>query len=867
MRRSPGRFNHAPHFVVPTLLMLLSLLLPATSWAQAYFLAQLSGNQENPPIAGAARGTAAFTLIGSDLYYSMTVEGLTGDPTAAHIHAGARGVNGGVIFNLGPDFIDPPAGTRRTATGTVSGLTAAQISELYAGRYYVNVHTAANPGGELRGQLDIAGGTHLSADLSTADENPPVGGAGRGTAAFTLTDEGLQIDITVTGLSGAITAAHIHAGDIGVNGGVVFDLGPSFVGNHAVAFWRRGAAAPDLTPARVQELLAGRLYVNVHTAANPGGEVRGQIQTSGGFGLSAKLEGGQEVPPVAGPGAGSAAFTLTPQGLVYDLTVTGLTGPITAAHFHRAAAGSNGPVVRDILASFTGNTAFGVWTPQDSSPLTPTLICDILAGNIYVNVHTAAHPGGEARGQLALSAGRTSLTATLRGNEEEPPTGATGTGTASLRIGPAGVDFDISVDGLTGPITAAHIHLAPVGTNGGVILDLGPFFAGTSHARGTWAAPSLANVKNLLRGDCYVNVHTAAFPGGEIRGQVLLSSGAGMLFPLTGDQEEPPVATAAVGTGTATLTSQGLVLGITVDALSGAFTAAHFHAGETGVNGGVVRDLGPAFAAGHAEDVWSPLDGSPLTPALTQSLLTGSIYANVHTAPNPGGEIRGQVTMADGFFADAELLGGAEVPPVATEGMGTAGFRLSENALVFDVSYAGLRGAFTASHFHRGTVGVNGPVVFDIGSTFVGGTARSAWTSLSAPALTATDVCDYLLDALYVNVHSTTNPGGEIRGNLGELVPAGIDPTPAVPTRLELAAWPNPSAGRSEVRFFLPSAAEVEVTLHRVDGARVATAFSGTLPAGDQSLVLDGSALPVGLYLVRAETPFGVGTTKWFRLR
>ncbi|MEZ4651815.1 MAG: CHRD domain-containing protein [Candidatus Eisenbacteria bacterium] len=186
------------------LLVLLLSVVPGAAWAQAYFVAQLSGNQENPPIAGSGSGTAAFTLIGSDLYYSLTVQGLTGPITAAHIHAGARGVNGGVVFNLGGDFIDPPSGVGSTASGHISGMSSTQVTALLSGDYYVNVHTAANPGGEVRGQLDLAAGTHLTADLSGSDENPPVAGAGRGTAALTLTDEGLMVDLTVTGLTGRI---------------------------------------------------------------------------------------------------------------------------------------------------------------------------------------------------------------------------------------------------------------------------------------------------------------------------------------------------------------------------------------------------------------------------------------------------------------------------------------------------------------------------------------------------------------------------------------------------------------------------------------------------------------------------------------
>ncbi|MEZ4651817.1 MAG: CHRD domain-containing protein [Candidatus Eisenbacteria bacterium] len=422
------------------------------------------------------------------------------------------------------------------------------------------------------------------------------------------------------------------------------------------------------------------------------------------------------------------------------------------------------------------------------------------------------------------------------------------------------------MEGLTGAMTAAHIHNAPIGSNGGVIFDLGPFFGGTPHARGTWAAPTLAQLKSLLRGDCYVNVHTAANPGGEIRGQILLSSGAGMVFPLTGDQEEPPVATGGVGTGSATLTTQGLVLNATVDGLNGVFTASHFHSGETGVNGGVLRDLSAAFAGGHAEDVWSPSDSSPLTGALAQSLLTGGIYANVHSTTSPGGEIRGQVYMADGFFADTQLNGGSEVPPVATPALGTGAFRVSEGALVYDVSYDKLEGTFSASHFHRGTVGVNGPVVFNISGSFVGGTAKGVWGAVSGTALTATDVCDYLGDALYVNVHSSTAPAGEIRGNLGDLTPADAPVVAATVPRLDLQAWPNPTSGESRVRFDLPRAAEVTLTLHTVDGARVATVWSGELEAGVREVDVDGRALPVGLYFLRAETSAGTQSIKWIRV-
>jgi hypothetical protein len=149
----------------------------------------------------------------------------------------------------------------------------------------------------------------------------------------------------------------------------------------------------------VAALLSGNLYVNVHTAANPGGEIRGQVNLSSGTGFAASLDGKQEGTPVTTGASGTGAFTLANAGLVFNTTVTGLD--FTAAHFHNAAAGVNGGVVRTMTNDFVGNTASGVWTSTDSEPLTNELIGELLQGNIYVNAHTVANPGGEIRGQLS----------------------------------------------------------------------------------------------------------------------------------------------------------------------------------------------------------------------------------------------------------------------------------------------------------------------------------------------------------------------------------------------------------------------------------------------------------------------------------
>ena len=107
--------------------------------------AHLTGAEEVPPVSTSAMGDAKFT-VGKDgsVKGSVTTTGVQG--TAAHIHQGAKGQNGGVIVPLtkSGDTYTAPEGAK---------LTEAQLSAFKAGNTYVNVHSAANKGGEIRAQL------------------------------------------------------------------------------------------------------------------------------------------------------------------------------------------------------------------------------------------------------------------------------------------------------------------------------------------------------------------------------------------------------------------------------------------------------------------------------------------------------------------------------------------------------------------------------------------------------------------------------------------------------------------------------------------------------------------------------------------
>jgi hypothetical protein len=106
------------------------------------------------------------------------------------------------------------------------------------------------------------------------------------------------------------------------------------------------------------------------------------------------LSGSNEVPPVATSATGTATVTIKPDHtVVVKESVTGMTA--TASHIHEAAAGANGPVI--VPFTKTGDNTFAA---ADTAKLTDSQYESFKAGKLYVNVHSAAHPGGEIRAQL-----------------------------------------------------------------------------------------------------------------------------------------------------------------------------------------------------------------------------------------------------------------------------------------------------------------------------------------------------------------------------------------------------------------------------------------------------------------------------------
>lgn len=230
------------------------------------FTISADASQEIPANASAATAAGTFTLDQTTLALtgSVTVTGTVA--TAAHIHGGLAGGNGGVVMALEVDgaTISVPADTT---------LAADQMQSMLNGEYYLNIHSAEFGGGEIRDQLTRPGLEVIQVSLSGDNEVPAVTSTASGTGYVTLdtTTGAMRVQVITTGIT-TPTASHVHTAVAGENGGVLFALtqDEGVVGNFA-------GSVETLEAAALTTVLDGGTYINVHSAENAGGELRGQI--------------------------------------------------------------------------------------------------------------------------------------------------------------------------------------------------------------------------------------------------------------------------------------------------------------------------------------------------------------------------------------------------------------------------------------------------------------------------------------------------------------------------------------------------------------------------------------------------------------
>jgi hypothetical protein len=494
----------------------------------------------------------------------------------------------------------------------------------------------------------------LAARLNGSQQVPAVSTNAVGVGGFSLNAsmDTMCITITCTGLSGPITAAHIHEGAVGATGGVVLDLQPNINGNQIMAT----ITGTNLNAANLSKYLQGLYYINIHTAANPNGEIRGQILLETDNCFVANINGMQQVPLVSTGAMGLGVFKLSKsnQRLSYHVITNGLSGSINSIHLHTGAIGTNGPVAEDLTSSISttnGNVISG-------EIINPSILTDLNAGNLYINVHTTANPGGEIRGQL-LKDNYFAFDARLDGGQQVPAVTTNANGVAHLTLNNTRdtLWYNIVVNGLTDTITSAHLHNAALGANGPVALDVSANIMGNViQGMVTGAQLTSSIISELLEANLYINIHTTANPGGEIRGQVLRYVREAYSTNINAGQQVPSNASVAVGSGIFTIDrdQKEVHYMIVVNGIN--FTDAHIHKNVKGQNGGLFYDLSTYFTNNGAFGYWTNTDATlPFSTVQSLAFRRDSVYVNFHTAAFVQGEIRGQIDRGFNCYTSIPL--------------------------------------------------------------------------------------------------------------------------------------------------------------------------------------------------------------------
>ncbi|HEX4945865.1 MAG TPA: CHRD domain-containing protein, partial [Blastocatellia bacterium] len=546
----------------------------------------LDSMQEVPTNNSIATGTVTisnYNATARTFDINVTVTDLPpADVTGFHIHRAPVGTNGPVIVNLQPLAALVPAGTGFTFNATGVTLPVEHEAAFLGGITYVNVHTAVAPGGLIRGQVfsngnvNLASGTATGTNSVTNVENA-MGGSGADSLVGSF---GINV---LAGNPGNDTIVGGPGNDT-MNGG----------DNNDVLVWSNGDN---------NDVLDGNLGTDV-VQVN-GSVTAGDVFTAGANGARIAVARTNLVP-----------FALD-IGTTEQLIVNGVGGDDTLT-LNSLAGVADLAEIR--LNGFAGNDTFNV--PSTVSPI--ALNIQGHAGADRFVLATASNStttlnGGIGTDTLDYSAlttpvtvnlglGSTGLSASLDGLQEVPPqttTAAAGTATIS-NYNAATKTFDISVtvtDLDPAAVTGFHIHRAPVGTNGPVIVNLQPLAALVPSGTGfTFTAMGVTlpveHEAAFLGGITYVNIHTAVAPGGLIRGQVFSNGNVNL----------------ASGTATGTnsiINIENVTGGSGNDSLLGSI-AANLLQGNPG-NDTIVGGPGAdTFLGGDNNDVlvWSNGDGS-----------------------------------------------------------------------------------------------------------------------------------------------------------------------------------------------------------------------------------------------------------------
>lgn len=436
------------------------------------FTARLSGMNNttvnNPNAVGIAN---LFLSSNRDtLYFNLAVGNVGNTLSSVHIQAGPAGSDGPSLVIFDSTIVDNKLNATITDS-TLSTLLPLLISE----DLYVNVYDNTNPAaGSARGQIKLERDFGFFANPDTAQEVPVTSGGAIASANFKLdqTEDSLTVKVVCSGLSGPITGIHLHQGIVGENGPVILDLSP------LVEEGSRIDSIIEIPEELEGDLAAlvksGRVYLNIHTAAFPNGEIRGQAKSSTDLyfdfyasndNLAAPQTSASNI-AAAGHAYINSTFDTLRYFAVYEIDSLSSNPVITAFT-------TNGAPTKTLTPE--NGIISGVWTSTDATPLTIISINALLQDQVGFTMNTLFNPAGEMSGTLnramrdayVFDLDTNQVVDTL--NLEKRPLGA---GMISVNTRGTHAHYMMAYDSLSSDVSSAPLYLGVAGERGPLILGL-----------------------------------------------------------------------------------------------------------------------------------------------------------------------------------------------------------------------------------------------------------------------------------------------------------------------------------------------------------------------------------------------------------
>lgn len=461
------------------------------------------------------------------------------------------------------------------------------------------------------------------AELSGSEAIPAVNTNGKALVSFIFSPDRSKVTVSgmLVNLDGAVTEAKIHLGITGETGPEILDLMPVISGRDIVG-------QLNTPPGLLQNLLLNGVYAEISTSAHPMGEIRGQFVCETDMDYESMLTGGQVIPPTGSNAIafGGIHFPLGSHDLAYAFIFRGLSSAITEVSI------MEGNTVVTYMPNMAAGLIQGI---IDLDTINSDFLLKAREGKYDILIKTVNFPQGEIRGKLN-HVGFFGSVAPINSVQIPPPAPfSTGFGFSHSNLNGALTQLTTTAFINNLQPTSVKIHIAAPGQVGPELATMDPTAIPGLYTK-TYNITE-AQLTDFAQGRLYINVTTAAYPNGELRGVMKNTLRKAYAFDLCGAQMVPPTNSNALGIAVASVDQANCYLHykLITDDLASVPVDGYFAQGAVGING----------IAFHAIDNTAPvITGSHEIMAVLGPIIEASgTYLQIGSTDFPNGEIRGQV--------------------------------------------------------------------------------------------------------------------------------------------------------------------------------------------------------------------------------